>query len=60
METITFEDGSFIRIEKSPHREGYTTITMGGLSEDGNRVTMCTSDLDPEQTEKICNLLQSL
>lgn len=59
MYTINFEDGSFIRVEKSPYKEGYTTIIMCGANTQGNKITMSSSDLSPEQAEKLINAIQN-
>lgn len=59
METITFDDGSFIKIEKSLHRNNYVTIIMCGLNEEGNKLTMSSSDLSPDQVEQLCHALSN-
>ncbi len=59
METITFEDGSFIKIEKSIHKDNHITIIMCGLNEKGNKLTMSSSDLSPDQVEQLCYALSN-
>lgn len=55
---ISFKDGSFIHIDKSHNSGKVITITMCGVSSDGNSVTMSSSDLEFEQVEQICEFLQ--
>lgn len=56
---IAFEDGSFIDVEDSPNDGKIITITMCGVSSDGNSLTMSSSDLELEQVEQICEFLQN-
>jgi len=57
---ISFEDGSFIHIDESYNGGKAITITMCGVSSDGNSVTMSSSDLELEQVEQVCEFLQKV
>ena len=57
---IVFDDGSFIRVEESPHRDSHVNMIMCGLNEESDRLTMSSSDLNSEQIDKLCEALRNI
>jgi hypothetical protein len=54
---VHFEDGSFLHIDESVNDGKVITITMCGISNDGNKLTMSSSDLDEAQVQEIHDFL---
>ena len=58
---IHFEDGSFIHLDEATNdNDKIVTITMCGLSDDGNKLTMSSSELDIEQVEEISDFFNKI
>ena len=57
---LSFNDGSFICLDESPNDGIILTISMCGLSKDGNKLTMSSSELDLTQTHEISEFLQEI
>ena len=54
---IHFEDGSFIHLDESTNDNKIVTITMCGLNNDGNKLTMSSSELNMDQAKDINRFL---
>lgn len=57
---ISFDDGSFIHMDQSVNDGKILTVTMCGLDNDGNRLTMSSSDLDLDQAQEIYDFLDEM
>ena len=58
---IHFEDGSFIHLDEAINdNDKIVTITMCGLSSNGNKLTMSSSELDIEQVEEISEFFKKI
>jgi len=55
---ISFEDGSFIHVDKIDFNDKIINITMCGLKNDGKTLTMSSSDLNEEQVREIIEFLE--
>ena len=57
---IYFEDDSFIHLDESPNNNKIVSITMSGLSADGKKLTMSSSELDLAEVQEISDFFQNM
>lgn len=57
---MKFNDGSFIHIEESNNIGCALTLTMCGVRDDGNKLTMSSVELDANQLQELHNFIANI